>query len=110
MYRVAAGDRQDERGLAVDVLDASSSPSIDERGISFDLDLAARGSWAATIRYGILDNGTWHERPMGRDPDGRARQRATWRRGRPSIRGPDPLRRAFERAADDLFDLRNWEL
>jgi glycogen debranching enzyme len=108
-YRVTAAERTDERGLRIDVVDATAPAAIDERGVTFDLDLPARGTWTATIRYAVLDGRGWSERTPGRT-DRRARQRDAWRRSRPTVACADPLEGAFERAADDLFDLRNWEL
>jgi glycogen debranching enzyme len=108
-YRVTAGDRTDERGLRLAVVEASSQPTIDEHGISFDLDVAPRGSWSAQIRYAVLDADEWREPTSGRSAR-RSRQRAAWRRARPTLVCVEPLRGVFERASDDLFDLRNWEL
>jgi glycogen debranching enzyme len=108
-YAVEAGKRSDRRGLRVDVLDSSSPVAIDPTGIAFSVDLLAGGSWAARIRCSSLDGPTWAERSVA-GPDGRTRQRAAWRRHRVAIDCADRLRGPFERAADDLFDLRNWEL
>jgi glycogen debranching enzyme len=108
-YRVDAGKRSDERGLLVDVLESSSPAAIEPTGIAFDVDLAAGGDWAATIRLSPRDGRAWRERSVG-GLDGRARQRAEWRRRRVAIDCAERLRAPFERAGDDLFDLRNWEL
>ena len=108
-YQVAAADRHDERGIAVTAVDASSPPSVDESAISFAIDLQPRATWRATLRFAVLDGGTWGERssvPFDR----RARQRDAWRARRPALECAGMLRVPFERAADDLFDLRNWEL
>jgi glycogen debranching enzyme len=108
-YRVTAGARSDERGLRIEIADASSSAAIDERGAAFDVDLEPDGTWTASIRYAVLEGGRWREPPSGPTTT-RARQRAEWRRVRPGIACAEPLQAAFERAADDLFALRNWEL
>jgi glycogen debranching enzyme len=42
--------------------------------------------------------------------ESRSRQRAVWRRRRPVVDAVEPLRSCFERAANDLFALRNQEL
>jgi glycogen debranching enzyme len=108
-YRVEAGERTDERGLRVDVVEASSPASIEPTGIAFDLDLPANGAWTAALRLAPLDGAAWDERPVDA-PHARGRQRSAWRRARPGIACADRLRVPFERAADDLFDLRHWEL
>lgn len=108
-YVVTSGRRRDERGLRADVLESSSPAAIEPTSISFDVDLPARGAWATAIRLSPLDGPTWRERDVD-GPDGRARQRAAWRRRRPAIDCAPRLRGPFDRAADDLFDLRNWEL
>ena len=108
-YAVSSGKRSDERGVRVDVLESSSPAAIQPTGIVFDLDLPAGGAWAAALRLSPLDGPIWRERALD-DRDGRARQRSAWRRRRVAIDGAERLRGPFERAADDLFDLRNWEL
>ncbi len=108
-YVVTAGKRRDERGIRVDVLASSSSASIEPTGIAFDLDLPAGGAWTAAFRLSPLDGPIWRERAVD-GGDGRARQRSAWRRRRVAIDCAERLRGPFERAADDLFDLRNWEL
>ena len=108
-YAVSVGTRRDERGLRLDVLESSSPATIESTGIAFDVDLAPGGAWAATIRLSPLDGRLWRERGV-EGPDGRDRQRSAWRRRRVAIDGAERLSGPFERAADDLFDLRNWEL
>lgn len=108
-YAVSVGTRRDERGLRLDVLESSSPATIESTGIAFDVDLAPGGAWAATIRLSPLDGRLWRERGV-EGPDGRDRQRSAWRRRRVAIDGVERLSGPFERAADDLFDLRNWEL
>ena len=77
--------------------------------LAFDVDLPAGGAWAAAIRLSPLDGPAWHERRVDGRED-RARQRSAWRRRRVAIDCAERLRGPFDRAADDLFDLRNWEL
>jgi glycogen debranching enzyme len=101
--------RSSERGVDVVVARASSTARVDETAIAFSLDLAPRGAWNATLRYDVLEDGTW-VRPDGVDASARGRQRAGWHRTRPALEGPDAIRLPFERAADDLADLRNVEL
>ena len=101
--------RTSERGLEVVVTASTSAPRIEAEGrISFSLDLDPRGQWSAVLRYDTLD-----DEASGRHGDEaliRARQRDAWRRRRPALEAPDVMRMPFERAADDLADLRNFEL
>jgi glycogen debranching enzyme len=108
-YEVTANGRVDRRGIRVDVIDPSSPATIDAGGCSFELDLDGGAAWAATIAFAVLDAGAWRSRTVD-TADPRVRQRRAWRRRRPAVASVDRLREPFERAADDLFDLRNWEL
>jgi glycogen debranching enzyme len=108
-YAVARNGRRVERGLRLDVIDSSSPPRIDASGLRFALRLEAGGEWQATLRLAPLDAGAWRA-PESLEGDTRALQRATWRLLRPTIECAERLRGPFERAANDLFDLRNWEL
>jgi glycogen debranching enzyme len=109
IYGVTANGRRDERGLRVAVADASSVARIDEADVAFDLDLDGHATWEATLRYAVMDRGAWPE--LADDPaDRRPSQREAWRLRRPVITCTEIMREPFERAADDLFDLRNWEL
>lgn len=108
-YAIKRKGRRIERGLKLDVIEASSPPEIDASGLRFSLHLEARGEWRATLRLAPLDTGTWPG-PESFDDDARGRQRTAWRQRRPTIDCADRLRGPFERAANDLFDLRNWEL
>jgi glycogen debranching enzyme len=106
-YRVTANGHSDERGLRV-TAESGVPARFDHEGVSFDLDLGPVGTCEATLRYAVLDDGTWLDRSGSEN--GRSRQRDAWRDRRPAIHCADGLRRPFERASDDLFDLRNWEL
>ncbi len=107
-YRVVVDERMDERGLRVTVEASSTPPRVGDAGLEFDLALDARATWSATIRFAVWDGGAWH----GPDPapGRRRRQREAWRDRRTTIAGMEPLTSLVERAADDLFDLRNREL
>ncbi len=107
-YVVEHDGRRAERGLRLEVTESSSMPAIDERGMRFEVRLEPRGAWHAELRFAPLDAGEWPV--VASFDDERTRQRAAWRRRRPSIECAEPLRGPFERAANDLFDLRNWEL
>jgi glycogen debranching enzyme len=109
LYEVTASGRVDRRGVRVDVIVSTSPATIDAGGCSFELELDGGAAWTATISFAVLDAGAWRGRTVD-VPDPRSRQREAWRRGRPAVDAGDRLRAPFERAADDLFDLRNWEL
>ena len=110
-YEAEHDGRRTERGLRIRVVDASTPPSIDDRGVSFEPSLEAGARWTATMEIAVLDGGAWLA-PSAEivGGDRRARQRSDWRRRRPTIDCAERLKLPFERAADDLFDLRNWEL
>jgi glycogen debranching enzyme len=100
--------REAWRGLRVRA--EGDTPAVaDEQGLSWTLDLPARETWTATLHFGVLVDRDWIE-PTADEFERRARQRAAWQQKRPSVVAPEQLRRPFERAAEDLFDLRNWEL
>jgi glycogen debranching enzyme len=107
-YAVERDGRRVERGLRVDVVDASSPLELDSNGLRFPVRLDGGAEWHASLRFAPSEAGTWHT-PDSLD-DTRDRQRAAWRARRPAIECAERLRRPFERAADDLFDLRNDEL
>lgn len=108
-YSAEHGGRRIQRGLRVEALDMPSGAHIAGDGLEFAVHLEPGGEWQVTIRVGVLEGDAWRA-PGSYDGDGRARQRAVWRARRPRLDGSDRLRRLFERAADDLFELRNWEL
>ena len=108
-YEVTAKARHDQRGVQVTVVESGSTPTTDETGISFELDLDGAARWEASLRYTVLDGSRWLE-PSTEVREGRARQRDAWRSRRPRLEAPAALSAPFERASDDLFDLRNWEL
>ncbi len=108
-YAVESEGTVAERAIRLEITASSTPPALSSDAITFALRLEAGGDWQATIRFAPLDAGEWRS-PDAFERGHRAGQRSAWRRRRPSIVGPEPLRRAFDRAADDLFDLRNWEL
>ena len=108
-YEVTEQARQDERGVQVTVVESGSAPTIEETTISFDLDLDGGAAWQASLRYAVLDGQRWLE-PSTEVRARRTRQRDAWRSRRPRIECAPQLAAPFERASDDLFDLRNREL
>jgi glycogen debranching enzyme len=106
-YRVAHGGRELRRGLRVRVVEAGSAAVWNEGRLRFPLALPARGRWSAAIHYESLVDGEWR-RP---DDDARSRVHERWRRERACLETSHPVvGPAFERAAEDLFALRAWEL
>ena len=108
---------RDERGLSVRILGdipaISKLPSnVDHRGdgrrLTWSLELPARKTWSVRLEFASLVDGDW--RRPGEDPS-RDALRDRWRASRARV---DPLDAlvcpAFERAAEDLLQLRNWEL
>jgi glycogen debranching enzyme len=108
-YEAETAGRRFARSTRVEVVAATTPPMTSEAGITFEIRLGPRGWWTASIRIAALEEGAW-KAPQGLDGDARSRQRVAWRRTRPRLDAPARLGGPFERAADDLFDLRNWEL
>jgi glycogen debranching enzyme len=116
-YLATHDEARFERSLRVVVASADSQPQRRGTTLSFALDLEPRGSWSAELRYESQVDGEWRVPPSLLDDDGswieteRDRQRADWHRRRTHLdTGHHVLAPAFERAADDLFALRAWEL
>ncbi|MDF2735718.1 MAG: amylo-alpha,6-glucosidase [Chloroflexota bacterium] len=108
-YVVEHAGRRVDLGLLVEVMEATSPAQVRSDGLRFDLHLEGGGEWTATLRF-VPQDPTAQRAWIGFERDVRASQRAAWRDRRPSIVCSDRLRGPFERAADDLFDLRNWDL
>jgi glycogen debranching enzyme len=109
-YRAARGDRTTERGLRVRRIegDLALTAGLDAGALSGRavIPLEPRGGWSATLAFDPLVDGAWQE--VGPD-DGTARE--AWRGRRPQLRSSSPtLTRAWDLAANDLYDLRNREL
>jgi glycogen debranching enzyme len=103
------GGRRFERSVRIEILGSDAAAEIDATGLRFLLSLGPRASWTVSLRVASLEAGEWVA-PTTVDGDDRARQRRAWRRVRPGLDAADRLRQPVEQAADDLFDLRNWEL
>jgi glycogen debranching enzyme len=79
--------------------------------LSFDLRLPAHGCWHAEVAYELLVDDRWLS-PLDSRPVLIARQElgASWQRDRPHIESnPSLFGNIVERAADDLWALRNWD-
>ncbi len=116
-YRIEHEGQELHRALRVRVLEPDSNPLCDGQALSFELRLLPRGSWRTMLRYDSLVDGTWREEvshasaipPL--EPTTRDHIRERWEQDRTRLECPHPvLGLAFERAAQDLFALRNWEL
>jgi glycogen debranching enzyme len=109
-YEVVAGDRRASRGILVEAVDGGGAPvEVDAQGVTFMLQLDGRAAWSGSLRFSVHEPAGWRA-PASFNADMRTRQRVEWRRRRTTVECSEALRRPFERAADDLFDLRNWEL
>jgi len=104
--------KRDERGMRVRVVDGSQ-PRVDAPGSAgavrlwWRISLPPRGTWRATIELASLVDGAW------RDPSDRPERdalRLAWQARRTRVEADPIVGRAFDRAADDLLALRNWEL
>jgi glycogen debranching enzyme len=106
--------REDERGLAVAFSESPSDVTEPERGrgaarvVSFSIDLPGGGRRTIDLTYSTLAKGTWrrpteaHDRPVTAN---------AWRGTRTRVRTGEALvGPAIERAAEDLLELRQWEL
>jgi glycogen debranching enzyme len=101
--------RRFERAVRIGFEEAGGEHRPIEGGLLVRLDLRARASARFVLAIASLVDGEW------RSPDETydrmiAEQRGAWRANRPSLEAFAPLPAVFERAADDLFDLRNHEL
>ncbi len=107
------------RALRVRLVESTSPVEVevgdgsDSATLAFDLDLPPHGSWTASFLYEPGDGVRWHGPPpvLPGGGDRRDRARADWHRVRTHLAcGNAVVEGAFERAADDLFALRNWPL
>lgn len=78
--------------------------------LRFRVALPPHGTWEARLAYESLVDGVWR-RPADAAVEARAGARERWRHERARLDCPHSVvGPAFERAAEDLFALRNWEL
>jgi len=101
------------RAVRIRLVHADTLPADEGDGFTFQLRLAPRESWTATMAFESLVDDRW------RTPDvdafvranARDRLREAWRAQRTRVESPHAVfASAFENAADDLFALRAWEL
>ena len=111
-YRASHGELTFERALRVTVAHADSAPACEARTLRFQVQLAPRGEWRATLGFASLVDGRWRDR-LGDDAPvvvERAVLGEQWRQARARMESSNTLVAGiFERAAEDLLALRNWE-
>ncbi|HEV8696165.1 MAG TPA: glycogen debranching N-terminal domain-containing protein [Candidatus Limnocylindrales bacterium] len=106
--------REDRRGLAVAFSEAPTAVAEPAdrakptRLISFAIDLPGGGRWTFELTYATYANGTWRQPAEASDRPAIAE---AWRQMRTHVRTEEALvGPAVERAAEDLQELRQWEL
>jgi hypothetical protein len=109
-FRAQREGRELHRGVRIAVERSDSPPSWQGRTLRFPISLAPRGCWRARLTFASLVDGAWREPLRGAHLTARARIRREWRTRRTRLAcGHRVVGPAFERAAEDLFALRNWE-
>jgi glycogen debranching enzyme len=106
--------RRDDRALAVTVsdppdrVDALDGASGVGRRLTFELEMDSGQSRTIDLTYRSLFGGQWRDPSQAGE---RVKRRETWRHLRTSAATTEALvGPAFQRAADDLLALRQWEL
>lgn len=110
-WHASHDDRTVHRGIRLRVIRSDSPPQMKAWMLRFPLDLAARGSWTASLVYEVLVDDRWRSPMDAAVLSARRDAAATWQRDRATVESDPPaFATAVERAADDLLALRNWEL
>jgi glycogen debranching enzyme len=115
-YDIARDGRRLQRAMAVQVVQTDSAPSADGNKLRFDLALAPRATWRAVLDYESQVDGVWRRPSATRGGPGEGheaylRAQTRWRRACTHLQCSNHVvESAFERAASDLFELRNFEL
>ena len=109
-YTAERADRRLRRAMRVAVRDGAAAGVRARDGtLRFPVALEPRGEWRVDLEFHSEVDGVWREPPC--QPSPRAEGRRAWESRRAHVDCPRPVvARAFERAAQDLFALRNWEL
>jgi glycogen debranching enzyme len=108
-YQAEHDGRRATRGLHVRVVAETLRPAFADTGVEFRLALEPGGTWSVELEYASVV-GSDVRTPDAGEHDRRSRQRAGWVGRRVRIEADERLAAPFDRAADDLFDLRNFEL
>ena len=109
-YELEHEDRCAERSLRVVLRRPTRGARFEAGRLAFDIDLAPRAEWSALLRYESPRGRrvAWRRRPGERAPA--TASAAPGDVSVPCVEAPDAVRVPFERAANDLHDLRNFEL
>lgn len=111
-FRAERDEHAVARGLRVRVLEPGDGLAFDGRMLRARLNLEPRGVWRARLSYASLVDGVWRD-PVddsAAELRRRAALRAEWAASRATVASSERLvHGAFERAAEDLIALRNWE-
>jgi glycogen debranching enzyme len=111
-YHATWNSRMMHRAVRCRLLRADSDPNFSqEKELTFELHLQPRSRWCAKFVYEVLIDEDWlsqiEDAPTLLAQD---RVAAGWRRERAHVAShPASAGEAFERAAEDLIELRNWE-
>ncbi|HWK11824.1 MAG TPA: glycogen debranching N-terminal domain-containing protein [Vicinamibacterales bacterium] len=110
-YHASHQGRTLHRALRARVLHSDSPARGGPRRLTFDIALPPQGAWHAELVFEILIDGEWRTPEDSRRVlIAREAIAADWHRERVHIESnPSAFGVAFERAADDLAALRNWE-
>jgi glycogen debranching enzyme len=116
-HRARHDGRTAERNLRIRLLSSTTPVEVTADGaaatMSFPVTLAPHARWFAALSFESWDGGRWRIPPRVLPGGGTRRDqaRAAWHRVRTRLVCPNAVvEGAFERAADDLFALRNWPL
>jgi glycogen debranching enzyme len=110
-YRESHEARTVHRAIRLRVVRSDSEPHVADRTVSFDIRLSPHRSWHAEVAYEVLVDDRWLS-PLESHAVLAMRQRVggEWQRQRTHIESePSLFARIVERAADDLWSLRNWD-
>ena len=110
-YRASHDTRTVRRAVRIRVVRSDSEPRFLERTLSFDVRLAPHGSWHAEVLYEFFVDDRWLS-PLESHSVLIARHRlgTDWQRNRTHVESnPSLFGSIVERAADDLWALRNWD-
>jgi glycogen debranching enzyme len=110
-YRAWSPTQRFHRAVRIRVARADSEPHGSRDELRFDVHSPAHGSWHAEFVYEFLIDDRWHS-PIGDRSVLIAREHlsAAWQHDRAHVEShPSVLGSVVERAANDLWALRNWE-
>src|SRR5262245_45455286 len=110
-YAAQRNGRRIDRGVRIRVIAADGAVEVTDGRFGFRLEIEAGGSASFEIRVSSLVEGRWRSPADGvAGIAGLAAQRTEWRGRRLAIEAADRVRLPFERAEEDLYALRNFDL